>query len=81
MVRVKNRYLLVNILYPELEKTAPKTKVPDVVAFNQPTTNALTPHVLLRKIKEEVAELFGDYGSGAISESIVGKLNTCRIPN
>lgn len=73
MVRVKNRYLLINILYPELEKTASNTKVPDIVAFHQPTTDALTPHALLKKIKEEVAELFGDYGSGAISESIVGK--------
>jgi len=80
MVRVKNRYLLVNILYPELEKTASKTKVLDVVAFNQPTTNALTTHVLLRKIKEEVAELFGDYGSGAISESIVGRFSTPKTP-
>jgi len=70
MVRVKNRYLLVNILYPELEKSAPKTEIPDVVAFNQPTTNALNAPALLRGIRAEVAELFGDYGSGAISDSI-----------
>lgn len=73
MVRVKNRYLLVNILYPELEKNTSKTIVPDVVAFNQPTTNALTPQVLLRAIRAEVAELFGDYGSGAISDSLSGQ--------
>ncbi|TVY65721.1 Ribonuclease P/MRP protein subunit POP5 [Lachnellula suecica] len=73
MVRVKNRYLLVNVLYPEIEKSGSKTSVPDVVTFHQPTTNALKPQALLRGIKAEVAELFGDYGSGAISESIAIK--------
>jgi ribonuclease P/MRP protein subunit POP5 len=72
MVRVKYRFLLVNILYPELETSAPKPEIPDVVAFNQPTTNALNAQALLRGIRAEVAELFGDYGSGAIADSISG---------
>lgn len=72
MVRVKNRYLLINILYPELEENASKSKVPDVVTFNQPTTSALNAQALLRGIRAEVAELFGDYGSGAISDSLAG---------
>ena len=74
MVRLKNRYLLVNIQYPELEKEKGNTKVPDVVAFNQPTTDALTPGALLKGLRAEIADLFGDYGSGAISESISSTL-------
>jgi len=72
MVRLKNRYLLVNILYPELEKTQLKPKVPDVVAFNQPTIDQVDSHALSRSIKKEVAALFGDYGSGAVADSLMG---------
>ncbi|KAM0143635.1 hypothetical protein ACHAO1_000736 [Botrytis cinerea] len=73
MVRIKNRYLLVNILYPELEKnTGSKEKLPDVVVFNQPTVDALTSRALLRGIQLEVTNLFGDYGSGAVADSIAG---------
>lgn len=72
MVRLKNRYLLVNILYPGLENRPVDPKVPDVVVFNQPTTDSLAPQALLRGIKAEVSNLFGDYGSGAIADSISG---------
>ncbi|KAF8858286.1 hypothetical protein BDZ45DRAFT_743532 [Acephala macrosclerotiorum] len=70
MVRLKNRYLLVNILYPELEKNQLKSDIPDVVVFHQPTTNELNSHALLRGIRAEVSSLFGDYGTGALSESL-----------
>ena len=72
MVRIKNRYLLVNILYPELDNKPPNPKIPDVVSFNQPTTDSLTPQALLKGIKAEVSNLFGDFGSGAIGDSITG---------
>ncbi|KFY06917.1 hypothetical protein V492_07629 [Pseudogymnoascus sp. VKM F-4246] len=72
MVRLKNRYLLVNILYPEAT-ALPSSKVPDVVAFNQPTTDDLTPQLLIKAIREAVLELFGDYGSGAIAGSLMVK--------
>ncbi|KFZ14352.1 hypothetical protein V502_06136 [Pseudogymnoascus sp. VKM F-4520 (FW-2644)] len=72
MVRLKNRYLLVNILYPEAT-ALPSAKVPDVVAFNQPTTDELTPQLLIKAIREAVLELFGDYGSGAIAGSLMVK--------
>ncbi|KAF4624858.1 hypothetical protein G7Y89_g13311 [Cudoniella acicularis] len=72
MVRLKNRYLLVNILYPELEETQQsKAKVPDVVAINQPTTNALTPHTLLKGIRSQISELFVKYLSPATSTFIL----------
>ncbi|RDW69513.1 hypothetical protein BP6252_08533 [Coleophoma cylindrospora] len=72
MVRVKHRYLLVNILYPELERSA-TAKIPDVVAFHQPTTDALTAQALLRALRAEIATLFGDYGSGVVSGSLAVK--------
>ncbi|KAK7956613.1 rpp14 family protein [Apiospora aurea] len=46
MVRIKERYLLVNILYPS--EIGVKPGVPDVVVINQPTTDKLTPQALLR---------------------------------
>ena len=72
MVRIKERYLLVNILYPSELGTNPK--LPDVVLLNQPTTDALTPQALVRGIRAEIAELFGDFGSGAVEgSSLVGE--------
>jgi ribonuclease P/MRP protein subunit POP5 len=73
MVRLKHRYLLVNILYPGLDDNPADRKIPDVVVFNQPTTDSLSPQALLRGIKAEVSNLFGDHGAGAISESIAGE--------
>ncbi|KAI1775038.1 Rpp14/Pop5 family-domain-containing protein [Hypoxylon cercidicola] len=64
MVRIKERYLLVKILYPN--ELGSRPGIPDVVVLNQPTTDQLNPAALLRGIRAEVASLFGDYGSGAI---------------
>ncbi|KAI0520831.1 hypothetical protein F5B22DRAFT_54221 [Xylaria bambusicola] len=89
MVRIKERYLLVNILYPTELGTQPN--LPDVVLLNQPSSSELTPVALLRAIRAEVAALFGDYGSGALdgggfSVLIANNLNlhttnrTSRVP-
>lgn len=72
MVRLKNRYLLVNILYPELEKSQSNSKVPDTVTINQATSQLLAPQALLKGLRSEISTLFGDYGSGAISDSLSG---------
>lgn len=64
MVRIKERYLLVNILYPT--ELGTRANLPDVVVLNQPTSSELTPAALLRAIRAEIAALFGDYGSGAL---------------
>jgi hypothetical protein len=64
MVRIKERYLLVNILYPT--ELGSRDNLPDVVVLNQPTTEDLTAVLLLRAIRAEVAALFGDYGAGAL---------------
>jgi hypothetical protein len=69
MVRIKNRYLLVNILYPELSTLA--SKPPDLIAFNAPTTSELTSHLLLKAIRDAILELFGDYGAGAVASSLM----------
>ncbi|KAI5269896.1 hypothetical protein E4T47_06722 [Aureobasidium subglaciale] len=77
MVRLKHRYLLVNILYPESEtstKPAPKDgQVPDVVSFRRPSSDKLNAQLLARIIRDGVTELFGDYGSGMIASSLVVK--------
>jgi hypothetical protein len=44
------------------------------VTFHQPTTAGLQPYALEKAIKLEVENLFGDYGYGAITGSINGKL-------
>ncbi|KAI2621491.1 Rpp14 family protein [Hypomontagnella submonticulosa] len=64
MVRIKERYLLVKILYPD--ELGSRHDLPDIVVINQPTTDQLNPAALLRGIRAETASLFGDYGSGAL---------------
>ncbi|KAH7327968.1 Rpp14/Pop5 family-domain-containing protein [Stachybotrys elegans] len=66
MVRIKGRYLLVNIIYPPDPEKLAKTDVPDIVFNHQPTVENLTPQALLRAIRSEVATLYGDYGAGAM---------------
>lgn len=77
MVRLKERYLLVNIIYPEPEPCATKPRsgqsLPDIVVHNQPTSDHLTPALLAKGIRVEVAALFGDCGAGAIDRSLQGK--------
>ena len=73
MVRFKERYLLVNILHPDgLASGTKRTdkSVSDILIYNQPTTDHVTPQSLLRAIRAQVATLFGDYGSGAVDRSL-----------
>lgn len=72
MVRIKERYLLVNLVYPDESLNQGKTHVPDLLVYNQPTPNTVTSYSLLKTIKTEVASLFGDYGAGAIERSLQG---------
>jgi ribonuclease P/MRP protein subunit POP5 len=73
MVRFKERYLLVNILHPEGGVSTTKItdkSVPDILIYNRPTTDHVTPQSILRAIRAQVAMLFGDYGSGAVDRSL-----------
>ncbi|KAL2263186.1 hypothetical protein VTK26DRAFT_7841 [Humicola hyalothermophila] len=70
MVRLKDRYLLVNIVYTNVPPGQSKGPVPDLLLYNQPTSNELRPQLLLKGIRNEVAALFGDCGSGRVERSL-----------
>ncbi|KAK0715874.1 Rpp14/Pop5 family-domain-containing protein [Lasiosphaeris hirsuta] len=70
MVRLKDRYLLVHIIYTDVPAGQAKGSVPDLLLYNQPTTGELRAQHLLKGIRSEVASLFGDCGSGAIDRSL-----------
>ena len=72
MVRIKERYLLVNIIYPPDRAASSKEAVPDHVVQHQPTTDKLQHGTLAKAIKSEVASLFGDYGAGALESNLQG---------
>lgn len=72
MVRIKERYLLVNIIYLQPPAKAGKDRTPNFLVHHQPTTENLTAAVLARAIKAEVANLFGDYGAGALEGKLAG---------
>lgn len=76
MVRIKERYLLVNILYPPNPSKKSTSGLPDLVVQHQPTVENLTPQALLKGIRAEVAALYGDYGSGALEGNLLGMLPT-----
>lgn len=69
MVRLKNRYLLLDILYPDPASwpthSKPLTASPQL-AIHSPTSDALTPGLLAKMIREEVADLYGDWGVGRL---------------
>ncbi|KAG6051801.1 hypothetical protein E4U17_006036 [Claviceps sp. LM77 group G4] len=68
MVRIKERYLLVNIIYPP--ETNSSSGVPDLVSQHRPTVDKVTPQALVKGIKAEVGLLFGDYGLGAFEGTL-----------
>lgn len=72
MVRVKHRYLLLNILYPEPEQHPRKAPLPDIVRFHHPTPDDLTPQLLARAIRDQIALLYGDYGAGVTNSGLNG---------
>jgi ribonuclease P/MRP protein subunit POP5 len=73
MVRLKDRYLLVNIVYTDVQPGQAKGPVSDLLLYNQPTTGELKPQHLLKAIRSEVNALFGDCGSGAVDRSLQGR--------
>ena len=77
MVRIKERYLLVNILYPRESSEHQQTKIPDVVFQHQPTSNDVTPPAVLKGIRSELSSLFGDYGLGSVEGRLASKWFVC----
>ncbi|KAJ5249895.1 hypothetical protein N7489_000305 [Penicillium chrysogenum] len=75
MVRLKNRYLLVDILYPDPKTwpTTPTTKPRNPqLAIHSPTSDTLTQGFLAKMIRDSVAELYGDYGIGKLGGATAG---------
>ncbi|KAG6007628.1 hypothetical protein E4U21_005709 [Claviceps maximensis] len=70
MVRIKERYLLVNILYPPEIDSSAMSGLPDLVSQHRPTVDKVTPQALVKGIKAEVGMLFGDYGLGAFEGTL-----------
>lgn len=80
MVRIKHRYLLVNILYPELptsghdfDKAHSTSTVPDSKQFHWPTPDSLTPQLLAKAIRNQILYMYGDYGYGITSTGLNGR--------
>lgn len=65
MVRIKHRYLLIQILYPSLQTKNPEA--PDPVHFHAPTAPHITSSTLIHLLRTQVSLLFGDYGSGVLA--------------
>ncbi|KAB8263288.1 Rpp14/Pop5 family-domain-containing protein [Aspergillus pseudonomiae] len=80
MVRVKHRYLLLDILYPDPTSWPPSTTAPKNATRNaqsqlrihSPTSDALTPSLLAKMVREAVAEIFGDWGVGRLGGVTAG---------
>jgi ribonuclease P/MRP protein subunit POP5 len=75
MVRLKHRYLLVNILYnnpARPSRTPSEEQLPWTVQFHRPSSDKLDGKLLARVIRDGVAELFGDYGAGMVAGSLQG---------
>ncbi|KAK3113780.1 RNA-binding protein pop5 [Teratosphaeriaceae sp. CCFEE 6253] len=74
MVRIKYRYLLVNMLNPDVKssqwRAKPGEDVPYTMQFNQPTSDRMNAGTLMRMMRDGVSELFGDYGSGKVAGSL-----------
>ena len=71
MVRIKQRYLLVHILYPEASlNCANTTPLPSLVSLHGPTPDSLTPQLLLRGLRDQISLLYGDYGAGITANGL-----------
>ena len=92
MVRIKHRYLLVQILYPgsptssTSQTSASKATIsstanqlPQIVEFHRPTPDDITPQVLLKLVRDHIQLLYGDYGVGVVGGALSGKLLSSRV--
>lgn len=74
MVRIKHRYLLLNIFYPTQDESSTlatqKADIPYTVQFRRPSSDHLDAKLIGRMVRDGVAELFGDYGAGSIAGSL-----------
>jgi hypothetical protein len=76
MVRVKNRYLVIDFLYPHSSPPTKPGEAPTLVQIHAPTPDAVQAGQFVRMVKDGIAELFGDYGMGVASTSLKGTPQT-----
>jgi len=69
MVRIKNRYLLLNILYPESDTTS-KTSKSAALSFQKPTPDYIDAGRFIGSVRYHISLLFGDFGVGASLSSL-----------
>jgi len=69
MVRIKQRYLLFNILYPASASTAKKS-LPNSLSFPAPTPDYLDAGRLVGHLRNHITLLFGDFGLGLSLSSL-----------
>ncbi|KIW00494.1 uncharacterized protein PV09_08015 [Verruconis gallopava] len=73
MVRLKHRYLLVNILYPSNGSVlvhAQDEEVNNFLRIHAPSPPKFDERSLVMLIRNSVSEMFGDYGVGKVSGSL-----------
>ncbi|KAK5049117.1 hypothetical protein LTR84_005540 [Exophiala bonariae] len=67
MVRIKQRYLLFNILYPS-DPTA--TQPLSYISIHRPSPNHVTSRNVLSTLRNNISNIFGDHGLGVTQSSL-----------
>lgn len=78
MVRLKHRYLLVDILYPSSDAKAIQSRLDaaaDLLQFHAPSPSKFDERALIRLIQASIVELFGDYGMGKVAGNLKGTIS------
>ena len=84
MVRIKHRWLLVQILYPSASKVLPLSQAQPsrepitsllaaqapTISLHAPTPDSVTTQSLIRRIRAQLNQLFGDYGAGLANNGL-----------
>lgn len=69
MVRIKQRYLLLNILYPTTSPSS-NNSVTNPISFQAPTPSYLTAGNFVAHLRNHITFLFGDFGLGVSLSSL-----------
>jgi ribonuclease P/MRP protein subunit POP5 len=75
MVRIKHRYLLINILYPTDPPAGiklPPEGVPDFIRFHAPSPADFLSADLARLIRGAIVDLAGDFGAATTANGLKG---------
>lgn len=71
MVRVKHRYLLVQILHPTPTASTSNKPTPlSPLSIHGPVSDKVTAGLLTRLLRENISLLFGDHGAGVLGSSL-----------